>query len=55
LVEADARLYNNYEIGIEQEPGSAGKESAEATIRNLAGKRVFADRVTRAVRGAVPE
>jgi predicted phage terminase large subunit-like protein len=46
LVEADARLYSNYEVGIEQEPGSAGKESAEATIRNLAGKRVFADRVT---------
>ena len=35
-----------YEIVVEQEPGSAGKESAEATIRNLAGYRVFADRVT---------
>jgi predicted phage terminase large subunit-like protein len=35
-----------YEIGVEQEPGSGGKESAEATIRNLAGYRVFADRVT---------
>lgn len=33
-------------VGIEQEPGSGGKESAEATIRNLAGFRVFADRVT---------
>jgi predicted phage terminase large subunit-like protein len=31
---------------VEQEPGSAGKESAENTIRNLAGYRVFADRVT---------
>src|SRR4029078_6444045 len=35
-----------YEIGVEQEPGSGGKESAEATIRNLASYSVFADRVT---------
>jgi predicted phage terminase large subunit-like protein len=35
-----------YEIGVEQEPGSGGKESAENTIRNLAGFRPFADRVT---------
>ena len=35
-----------YEIGVEQEPGSGGKESAEATIRGLAGYSVFADRVT---------
>jgi predicted phage terminase large subunit-like protein len=35
-----------YEIGVEQEPGSGGKESAEATIRNLAGYKVFADKVT---------
>jgi predicted phage terminase large subunit-like protein len=28
------------------EPGSGGKESAEATVRNLAGFRVFTDRVT---------
>ena len=35
-----------YEVGVEQEPGSGGKESAEGTIRNLAGFRVFADRVT---------
>jgi predicted phage terminase large subunit-like protein len=33
-------------IGIEQEPGSGGKESAEATIRMLAGYRVAADRPT---------
>jgi predicted phage terminase large subunit-like protein len=46
LVEADAMLYANYEVVIEQEPGSGGKESVEATIRNLAGKRAFADRVT---------
>jgi predicted phage terminase large subunit-like protein len=31
---ADGR---EFEIGIEQEPGSGGKESAEATVRNLAG------------------
>ena len=31
------------EIGIEQEPGSGGKESAEATIRRLAGFSCFAD------------
>jgi predicted phage terminase large subunit-like protein len=35
-----------YEVGIEQEPGSGGKESAEATVRNLAGFRVYADKVT---------
>lgn len=33
-------------IGMEQEPGSGGKESALATIRNLAGYRVFAERAT---------
>lgn len=33
-------------VWIEQEPGSGGKESAEATIRNLAGFVVYADRVT---------
>ena len=31
-------------IGIEQEPGSGGKESAQATIRNLAGYKIEADR-----------
>ena len=31
----------NVIIGIEQEPGSGGKESAEATIRNLAGFSCF--------------
>jgi len=39
---------------LEQEPGSGGKESAESTIRNLAGFAVYAerptgDKVTRAV------
>jgi predicted phage terminase large subunit-like protein len=40
------RIKGSYEIGVEQEPGSAGKESAENTIRNLAGYKVFADKVT---------
>lgn len=43
---ADRMLYPGVEIWIEQEPGSGGKESAEATIRNLAGYSVFADKVT---------
>jgi len=34
------------QIGVEQEPGSGGKESAEATIRNLAGFSCYADRPT---------
>ena len=34
------------EIGVEQEPGSGGKESAEATIRNLRGFNIYADRPT---------
>jgi predicted phage terminase large subunit-like protein len=34
-------------IWHEQEPGSGGKESAESTIRNLAGYITYADRVTR--------
>ena len=33
-------------IWIEQEPGSGGKESAEGTIRNLAGFTVYAERPT---------
>jgi predicted phage terminase large subunit-like protein len=34
------------DIVIEQEPGSSGKESFEATARNLAGYCVYADKVT---------
>jgi predicted phage terminase large subunit-like protein len=34
------------ETWVEQEPGSGGKESAEATIRNLAGFTIKADRPT---------
>lgn len=33
-------------VGIEQEPGSGGKESAESTVRNLAGFIVIVDRPT---------
>ncbi len=33
-------------VGIEQEPGSGGKESAENTVKMLAGWRVFVDRPT---------
>lgn len=33
-------------VGLEQEPGSGGKESAQATIRNLAGFTVFAETAT---------
>jgi predicted phage terminase large subunit-like protein len=44
--EADKKHSKKYMIVVEQEPGSAGKESAENTIRNLAGFPVYADRVT---------
>ena len=33
-------------VGVEQEPGSGGKESAENTAKNLAGFRVIIDRPT---------
>jgi len=33
-------------IWVEQEPGSGGKESAEATVRNLSGFIIHIDRVT---------
>lgn len=33
-------------IWVEQEPGSGGKESAEGTIKNLAGRKVRAEKVT---------
>jgi predicted phage terminase large subunit-like protein len=34
------------DIWIEQEPGSGGKESAESTVRNLAGWNIYVDKVT---------
>ena len=42
---ADADGYD-VDIWMEQEPGSGGKESAESTIRNLAGYRAYAERPT---------
>lgn len=47
-VEMDSELLQgvHYEVWVEQEPGSGGKESAEATIRNLAGYTCYADKVT---------
>jgi predicted phage terminase large subunit-like protein len=44
--ERDRKACNYVETWIEQEPGSSGKESAESTIRNLAGYSVYADKVT---------
>jgi predicted phage terminase large subunit-like protein len=41
--EADGRRCR---IGIEQEPGSGGKESADATIKNLSGYMAHKDRPT---------
>lgn len=50
---ADEARFGRVEVWQEQEPGSGGKESAEATARNLAGhiihtERVTGDKVTRA-------
>jgi predicted phage terminase large subunit-like protein len=36
----------NVSIGVEQEPGSGGLESAQSSIRNLAGFPVYAEKVT---------
>jgi predicted phage terminase large subunit-like protein len=33
-------------VWLEQEPGSGGKDSADASIRNLAGFAVYAERPT---------
>jgi len=45
--ELDAQRYGNtVQIWTEQEPGSGGKESAEATVRNLAGFPVHKEPVT---------
>uniref|UniRef100_A0A6M3L1U3 Putative terminase n=1 Tax=viral metagenome TaxID=1070528 RepID=A0A6M3L1U3_9ZZZZ len=42
----DRKLYPNVVVWIEQEPGSGGKESAENTVRKLAGHIVRVDRVS---------
>jgi phage terminase large subunit-like protein len=44
--EMDQKAFPRHFIWVEQEPGSSGRESAEATIRMLAGWKVRADRVT---------
>lgn len=44
---ADEAIWGTkYYIGLEQEPGSSGKDSASWTIANLAGFRVVAERAT---------
>jgi predicted phage terminase large subunit-like protein len=44
--EIDSQTFPRHFIWVEQVPGSSGRESAEATIRMLAGFKVRADRVT---------
>lgn len=44
--ELDERIFGHVRVYVEQEPGSGGKESAENTIRGLAGFAIQADRVT---------
>ena len=44
--ELDDALWGRVNVWVEQEPGSGGKESAESTIKNLAGHSINADKVT---------
>jgi predicted phage terminase large subunit-like protein len=44
--QADTAEYMRYQVWVEQEPGSGGKESAESSIRMLKGMDVHADKVT---------
>jgi predicted phage terminase large subunit-like protein len=47
LIKAIAQLDGiGVKIGIEQEPGSGGKESAESTVKNLRGFSVTVDKVS---------
>lgn len=47
VAEADAQMYGpNVTTYVEQEPGSGGKESAQATAKNLKGYDVRLDRAT---------
>jgi predicted phage terminase large subunit-like protein len=43
--EVDKSAYKSMQIWVEQEPGSGGKESAESTIKNLAGHAIYKDPV----------
>jgi predicted phage terminase large subunit-like protein len=45
-VQSDSNFCHPYSVYIEQEPGSGGKESAEASVRMLKGFRAYADKVT---------
>jgi predicted phage terminase large subunit-like protein len=42
----DQARYRDVQVWLEQEPGSGGKESAENTVRNLAGFRVHKETVS---------
>jgi len=44
--ERDRDRFETVDTWIEQEPGSGGKESAESTVRNLAGHNVHSERAT---------
>ena len=44
--QVDHDLYPTTKIYVEQEPGSGGKESAESSVRSLAGFSVYADKVS---------
>lgn len=46
VARSDMATYARYQVWVEQEPGSGGKESAESTIRLLKGCDVHADKVT---------
>ena len=41
---SDRATYGKVTIGVEQEPGSGGKESAQSTVMSLAGETVIMDR-----------
>jgi predicted phage terminase large subunit-like protein len=46
VAETDRMIRPQTEVWLEQEPGSGGKDSAAATVRNLAGFRVYTERAT---------
>ena len=46
MAELDQERWGRVKTWVEQEPGSGGKESAENTVRSLAGFNVYADRIS---------
>jgi predicted phage terminase large subunit-like protein len=46
MAQSAAGFCNILSVYVEQEPGSGGKESAEASVRMLKGFRAYADKVT---------